>query len=134
MVFKSDSHLCDRIKILLSSSTAVKNLMKLSTSRHCTNGWNDICINEMSYKTTKSIFNSSKKPRSVYPTRKMYKHTAEKQEEHRGRTSTWGSPSFGGASTESRQLSIANKTRSFPGVGRGTLDTIDAIISHNGLL
>ena len=58
----------------------------------------------------------------------------KKQEEHRGRTSTWGSPSFGGASTESRQLSIANKTRSFPGVGRGTLDTIDAIISHNGLL
>jgi len=49
-------------------------------------------------------------------------------------TSTWGSPQFGGASTESRQFSIANRTRSFPGVGKGTLDTICAIISHSGLL
>jgi len=49
-------------------------------------------------------------------------------------TSAWGSQSIGGASTESRQLSIANRTRSFPGVGKGTLDTICAITSHRGLL
>lgn len=57
-----------------------------------------------------------------------------KQKELEGHTSPWGRPSLGGASTESRQFSIANKTRCFPGVGKGTFDTICAITSHNGLL
>lgn len=38
-----EKYLFDRSKILLSRSTAVKSLIKLSTSKHCTNGWNDIC-------------------------------------------------------------------------------------------
>ena len=49
-------------------------------------------------------------------------------------TSACGSHSFGGVSAERRQLSIANKTRSFPGVGNGTFDTTWDIMSHNGLL
>lgn len=49
-------------------------------------------------------------------------------------TSAWGKLSFGGASTDSRQFSIANNTLSFPGVGKGTLDTKHAMTSHNGLL
>lgn len=51
-----------------------------------------------------------------------------------GHTSAWGSHSFGGASTERRQFSMANKTRFFPGVGNGTFDTKCDIMSHNGLL
>lgn len=68
---------------------------------------------------------------------KYYLGHKMKKKKQRGReyhTSAWGRPSFGGASTESKEFSIANKTRSFPGVGKGTLDTIYAIISHNGLL
>lgn len=33
-----EAYLFDRSKILLSSNTAVKSLIKLSTSKHCTNG------------------------------------------------------------------------------------------------
>jgi len=64
------------------------------------------------------------------------KHTANKPKKKNlgDCTSAWGSESLGGASTESKQLSIANRTRSFPGVGNGTLDTICAITSHSGLL
>lgn len=40
----SDKYLSDRSNILLSSNTAVKKVSKLSTSKHSTSGWNDICI------------------------------------------------------------------------------------------
>lgn len=49
-------------------------------------------------------------------------------------TSAWGSPSFGGTSTESRVFSTANSTLSLPGLGKGTLETTYAMTSHNGLL
>lgn len=60
--------------------------------------------------------------------------TKSNQLKAKGPTSAWGNPSLGGASTDSKQFSTANKTRSFPGVGNGTLDTKCAIVSHNGLL
>lgn len=111
-------YLFDRIKILLSINTAVNSIMKLSTSKHCNNGWNDICI-------TKgwSIYN-------------MFNHNIDKSRKS-GRlalTSAWGNPSIGGTSTERRLFSIANRSLSFPGVGSGTFETVCAITSHNGLL
>jgi len=44
MSLHRETYLLDRIKILLSTSTDVNSLIKLSTSKHCTRGWRDICI------------------------------------------------------------------------------------------
>lgn len=122
-----EKYLFDRSKILLSRSTAVKSLIKLSTSKHCTNGWNDIC-NQNSKSISQLInmvfqSNSTQILNEVRGKNLIYNHT-----------SAWGSPSSGGTSTERRQFSIENMTRSFPGEGMGTLETIYAMTSHKGLL
>lgn len=53
----SDKYLSDRSNILLSSNTAVKNVIKLSTSKHSTSGWNDICSQRKIHQSSKKLVN-----------------------------------------------------------------------------